>query len=91
MVIVQLKRGVRRGSGHKSQRFTTQNHKSQSFQMPISQVTDKKNRNHREFSDLANVFAAVLTDLQHITDQLLKNNYLYERNVSFNSLFHSSL
>ena len=30
------------GSGHRSQRFKTQNHKSQSFQMMISQITDNE-------------------------------------------------
>ena len=30
------------GSGHRSQRFKTQNHKSQSFQMMISHITDNE-------------------------------------------------
>ena len=34
--------GGGRGSGHRSQRFKTQNHKSQSFQMMISQITDNE-------------------------------------------------
>ena len=48
--------GAGGGSGHRSQRFKTENHKSQSFQMMISHTTIKF-RNHREFSNLASVFA----------------------------------
>ena len=44
-VPVNSNEGGRRGggwSGHRSQRFKTQNHKSQSFHMMISQITDNE-------------------------------------------------
>ena len=49
--------GAGGGSGHRSQSFKTQNHKSQSFHMIISQITDNIHCNHREFGNLANVSA----------------------------------
>ena len=40
--IMPMKRGAGGGLVNRSQRFKTQNHKSQSFQMMISQITDNE-------------------------------------------------
>ena len=75
--------GAGGGSGHRSQRFKTENHKSQSFQMMISQITDNKFSKSENSATFGQCFCTVLTDLQHMTSQLLKNNYSYQKMVSF--------
>ena len=83
--------GAGGGSGHRSQRFKTQNHKSQSFQVMISKITDKEFYQSQRIRQFGQCFYTVLTNLQHITSQLLKITIRIKGRCHFNSLFHSYL
>ena len=59
--------GQEGGSGHRSQRYKTQNHKSQSFQMMISQITDNNEYMHQYF---ILVLVSILTALKYLKPQM---------------------
>ena len=83
--------GAGGGSGHRSQRFKTQNHKSQSFQMMISQITDNEFSRPQRIQQFGQSFCTVLNDLQHITSKLLKITIRIKEMCHFNSLSQSHL